>query len=68
MENYEVKNLVVSVYIDNAMNYNEEADPLAYAMPPETTGRTLSPSTPNTFSWTPAIVWTSWRPWCRTPI
>lgn len=38
VENYEVKNLVVSVYIDNAMNYNEEADPLAYAMPPETTG------------------------------
>ena len=38
VENYEVKNLVVSVYIDNAMNYNEEADPLSYAMPPETTG------------------------------
>ena len=38
VENYEVKNLVVNVYLDNAKDYNTEPDPLSYAMPPETTG------------------------------
>lgn len=38
IENYEVKNLVVNVYLDNARDYNVEANPLSYAMPPETTG------------------------------
>ena len=39
VENYEVKNLVVNVYLDNAKDYNTEPDPLSYAMPPETTGK-----------------------------
>lgn len=38
IENYEVKNLVVNVYIDNAKDYNVESDLRSYAMPPETTG------------------------------
>ena len=33
VENYEVKNLVVNVYLDNAKDYNTEPDPLSYAAP-----------------------------------
>ena len=39
LNNYEVKNLVVNVYLDNTTSYDVEADPLSYAMPPETTGQ-----------------------------
>ena len=39
LDNYEVKNIVVNVYLDNAKDYDVEADPLSYAMPPETTGQ-----------------------------
>lgn len=38
LNNYEVKNLVVNVHLDNTTSYDVEADPLSYAMPPETTG------------------------------
>ena len=32
IENYECKNLIVSVYIDNALHYDEEEDPLKYSV------------------------------------
>ena len=39
VENYEVKNLVVNVYLDNAKDYNTLPDPLrSYTMPAQTTG------------------------------
>ena len=38
LENYEVKNLVVNVYLDNACVYDQVTNPLSYSMPPETTG------------------------------
>lgn len=38
LENAEVRNLVVSVYIDNALRYDTLSDPLSYAMPAELTG------------------------------
>ena len=59
VENYEVKNLVVNVYLDNAKDYNTEPDPLSYAMPPRPQGKTPPRFCPNTSSWTPATVWTS---------
>ena len=33
VENYTVKNLVLSVYLDNGMTYNDESDPLTRSMP-----------------------------------
>lgn len=40
LEHYEVKNLVVNVYLDNARDYNTLPAPArSYAMPPETTGK-----------------------------
>ena len=39
LEHYEVKNLVVNVYLDNAKDYNTLPDPLrSYTMPAQTTG------------------------------
>ena len=38
LEHYEVKHLVVNVYLDNASVYDSLPDPLSYAMPPECTG------------------------------
>lgn len=38
LEHYEVKNLVVNVYLDNACTYDQVSNPLSYSMPPETTG------------------------------
>lgn len=38
IENYEVKNLVINVYLDNACGYDWMTNPLTYSMPPETTG------------------------------
>ena len=38
IENYEVKNLVINVYLDNACVYDQVTNPLSYSMPPETTG------------------------------
>lgn len=32
IENYECKNLIVNVYIDNAMHYDEEENPLTYSV------------------------------------
>lgn len=59
VENYEVKNLVVNVYLDNAKDYNTEPDPLSYAMPRGPQGKTPARFCPNTSLWTPATVWTS---------
>lgn len=43
LENCEVKNLVVNVYLDNAKDYDTLPDPeLSYAMPPETTGENVA--------------------------
>lgn len=38
VENYTVKNLIVSVYIDNALTYDTLPDPLSFAMPAAVTG------------------------------
>ena len=43
LNNCEVKNLVVNVYLDNARDYNVEAHPLSYAMPPAATGEPSLP-------------------------
>ena len=60
VENYEVKNLVVNVYLDNAKDYNTEPDPLSYAMPPESCSCLAFLSFPFRASMrTPATVWTS---------
>lgn len=37
LENYEVKNLIVNVYLSNTRVYDEESNPRTYAMPPQTT-------------------------------
>lgn len=37
-DNYEVKNLVVNVYIDNTLEYDSESNPLTFSMSPEATG------------------------------
>ena len=42
LENYEVKNLVVNVYLDNACVYDQVTNPLSYSMPPETTGESAA--------------------------
>lgn len=38
LDNYEVKNIVLNVYLSNTRVYDEESDPRTYAMPPQTTG------------------------------
>ncbi len=38
IENYNCKNLIVNVYIDNACHYDEEEEPLKYSMDPDTDG------------------------------
>lgn len=38
LEQYEVKNIVLNVYLSNTRVYDEESDPRTYAMPPQTTG------------------------------
>lgn len=38
IEHYTVKNLVISVYIDNALAYDTEQDPLSYSMPSKANG------------------------------
>ncbi len=43
LEHYEVKNLVVNVYLDNARDYDTLPDPArSYTMPPETTGQSAA--------------------------
>ncbi len=37
-DNYEVKNLVVNVYIDNTLEYDSESNPLTFSMSPEVKG------------------------------
>lgn len=37
-DNYEVKNLVVNVYIDNTLEYDSESNPLTFSMSPDAMG------------------------------
>ncbi len=41
IENYNCKNLIVNVYIDNACHYDEEEEPLKYSMDPDTDGSNI---------------------------
>ncbi len=41
IENYNCKNMIVNIYIDNACHYDEEEEPLKYSMDPDTDGSNI---------------------------
>ena len=67
IETTEVKNLVVNLYIDNAIHYDTLPDPRSFAVPRRPPGRTRCNFTAASSSWTPATPWTSCPPWPGTP-
>lgn len=63
VEHYEVKNLVVNVYLDNGLHYDVEEDPLTHAMPWQAAGTSAVGQYARFLFANPAYGWEKLKKW-----